>query len=161
MNPISFNLDAVTGFSIGLVLGLSIAFVAKQTRSEVPGSDPTLPETTSDQPTPTAPSETLSSATTTAPVGDETVILDVCAFLDREIDAAYELTGCAYYQYTNIDFQSALKDSLIEVGVIRLDPHREYTWLCLGRLPRFLVIDGTTFENLAAVVRRRFERVLI
>lgn len=155
------TLDPTEWVAFGFILGFVTARVIEQARSGVPGSGPALPKVVSDQPTSTVPSKTPPSATTTAPVDDEIVILDICAFLDREVGYAYELTGCAYWSSTNIDFQSALKDSLIEVGVIRLDPHREDTWLCLGKLPRFLLIDGPTLENLTAVVRRRFERVLV
>ena len=154
--------DPTEWVAFGFVLGFVTARVIRQTRSGVPGSGPTLPKTVSDQPTPTTPSKTPPSATTTAPVDDEILILDVCAFLDREIDDVYELTGCVYWHSSIVsDFQNALKESLIEVGVIRLDPHHEDTWLCLGELPRFLLIDGPTLENLTAVVRRRFERVLV
>lgn len=166
MNLISSDLNAVTGFSVGLVLGFSMAFFAKQTRGEVSGSDSALPETTSDQSTPTAPSRAASDKAKpihlladASGAGNNRVILNVREFFDWHMRRAHITKQRMQCITSELMYCEEFHRILVDVYLIELSPEHESAWLDRIDLPHFMVLTVDQLANLDRVTRIRFDKL--
>lgn len=165
--PINPDLNAFTGFSVGLVLGFSMAFFTKQTRGGVRWPDLPLPEkTTPNQPTPTSPSKSASDKAKpihrlvdASGTGNDRVIVDMRAFFDRHMRRAHISKQTVHNLMSELMYCEEFVRILVDVHLIELSPEHESAWLDRIDPPHWMILTVDQLTSLDRITRVRFDEV--